>query len=374
MKISYVNSVCVRNDAISNAIQDEFGFLKQAGHEDIRLFAFQCDHLDLPFTPCQSIADIASHPHFLESDLVVFHFGIYYSLFNLFPIVPKQAQKVVVFHNVTPRALVPEKDRWLIDKSIAQLDNIRWADHVICDSNTNLGVLRSHGLNTPASIVPLAVHSKISVPERKPSFYDGTVRIVFVGRFTQAKGPHELLAAIDQLASSHQMNAPVQLDFVGNLAFSNPDMIATMEKMIADIHQRHSATLSIRIHGSASDEMKHRLLSEADIFALPTYHEGFCVPIIEAIASGCRVVVYDNSNTYDVAGKFGTMVRTGDVGEFAQALQSVMSQVQSADWREGRAQESYIRYADAGREYARRFSPDHIGPAFLRTLRSITIR
>ena len=374
MKISYVNSVCVRNDAISNAIQDEFGFLKQAGHDDIRLFAFQCDHLELPFTLCRSVADIASHPHFLESDLVVFHFGIYYSLFNLFPIVPKQAQKVVIFHNITPRALVPEKDRWLIDKSIAQLDNIRWADHVICDSNTNLGVLRSRGLNTPASIVPLAVHSKIRVPERKPSFSDGTVRIVFIGRFTESKGPHELLAAIDQLASSHQMNAPVQLDFVGNLAFSNPDMIATMEKMIADIHQRHSAILSIRIHGSASDEMKHRLLSEADIFALPTYHEGFCVPIIEAIASGCRVVVYDNSNTYDVAGKFGTMVRTGDVGEFAQALQSVMSQVQSTDWREGRAQESYTRYADAGREYARRFSPDRIGPAFLRTLRSITLR
>ncbi|WP_027730480.1 glycosyltransferase family 4 protein [Variovorax paradoxus] len=371
MKISYVNSVCARNDAISNAILDEFGFLKRSGHEDIRLFAFQCDHREIPFTPCQSIADIANHPHFLESDIVVFHFGIYYSLFNLFPIVPKRARRVVVFHNITPRDLVPEKDRWLIDKSVAQLDNIRWADHVICDSDTNLGVLRSQGLTTSASVVPLAVHSEISVPEKKPSFSDGTVRIVFVGRFTRSKAPHELLAAIDQLASTRELNAPVQLDLIGNLAFSSPDMIAVMERMISDIHQRHGTDLSIRIHGSASDETKHRLLSEADIFALPTYHEGFCVPIIEAIASGCRVVVYDNSNTSDVAGSFGTMVRTGDVGEFAQALRLVMSQVGSTDWREGRGQRSYTQYAAAGKQYARRFSPDHIGPIFLRTLSGI---
>lgn len=374
MKISYVNSVCVRNDAISNAIVDEFSFLAGAGYTDARLFAFQCDHPEIPFTACQSIADIANHPHFLESDLVVFHFGIYYSLFNLFPIVPVRARKVVVFHNITPRTLVPEDSRWLIDKSFAQLDNIRWADHVICVSDTNLGVLRSHGLTGAASVVPLAVHSKISAPERKPGFSDHITRIVFIGRFTRSKGPHELLAAVDQAVSSGQPNAAVQLDLIGNLAFSDPGMIAVMEKMIADIHQRHGADLTIRIHGSASDETKHRLLGEADIFALPTYHEGFCVPIIEAIASGCRVVVYDNSNTSDVAGAFGTMVQTGNVDEFARALQATTRQVRSTDWQEGRGPASYAAYADAGRTYVRRFSPESIGQDFMRTLHRIMLR
>jgi glycosyltransferase involved in cell wall biosynthesis len=365
MKISYVNSVCVRNDAISNAIRDEFAFLRQAGHEDIRLFAFSCDDQELPFTACTSISDIVRSRHFLDSDLVIFHFGIYYSLFNLFPISPNRARKVVVFHNITPASLVPPESRWLIEKSFAQLDNIRWADHVICDSRTNLEVLRSRGLKTRASVVPLAVHSALQAPAHKPSFNDGVVRIAFVGRFTQAKGPHELLSAVEAIARDGSLDNTVQLDFIGNLAFSDPTMVASMQRQINDLSQRFGTKLRIRIHGSAPDELKHATLREADIFALPTYHEGFCVPIVEAMASGCRVVAYENSNTPDISGQLATLVRTGDVEQLARALRSEIEAVRSDAWRGDGTPDSYDAYVRIAQQHVQQFSPASVAPAFL---------
>ena len=119
MKISYVHSVCVRHDAISNAIRDELSFLKQAGH-DIHLFAARCEEVPAGFTQVDHISQILLHPHFQQSDLVVFHFGIYYPLLDLLPLVPAWTTRIVVFHNITPRELVAAGDRWLIDRSFAQ--------------------------------------------------------------------------------------------------------------------------------------------------------------------------------------------------------------------------------------------------------------
>ncbi|MDM0049024.1 glycosyltransferase family 4 protein [Variovorax sp. J22R115] len=366
MKISYVNSVCVRNDAISNAIKDELRILQQAGHGDVRLFAFECDHAELPFKPCKSIADIVQDPHFLGSDLVVFHFGIYYSLFNLFPAIPKKMRKLVVFHNITPASVVPDKDRWLIEKSFAQLDNIRWADHVSCVSRTNLGVLRSRGLAVSANVVPLSIHSELRPPLRKPSFDDDVVRIAYVGRFTKAKGPEELLTSVETTCSDLQSKR-IELDLVGNLSFSDPATVQNVRQRSNDLMIRFPDRLIIRIHGNAPDEVKHAILRNADIFALPTYHEGFCVPIIEAISSGCQVIVYNNSNTPDVTAEFGTLVPTGDVNEFANALRSMMAVVRSEKWRGG-GPNSYDQFLAAAEHHVHQFSPDSVAPKFLQTV------
>lgn len=371
MKISYVNSICVRNDAISNAIRDEFAFLRNAGYDDIRLFAFNCDDDALPFTQCSSVSDIVRNRHFLDSDLIIFHFGIYYTLFNLFPMIPKRARKLVVFHNVTPASLVPAKDRWLIEKSFQQIDNIRWADHVICDSKTNLDVLRSLGLKIPASVIPLAVRTSLQPPQDKPSFQDDTIRIAFVGRFTQAKGPLELLSAIERIIADPAWGIRIQIDFIGNLAFSDPSIVASMRERIIELSRRYDGTFHASIRGDASDEVKLAILRDADIFALPTYHEGFCVPIIEAIASGCRVIAYENSNTPDISGKLATLVQTGSVESLALALRHRIEEARDEDWRSARSAQSYSNYARTCQKHVSQFSPEQVAPLFVTKVRQV---
>ena len=139
MKIAYVNSICQKYDAISNAIREEIGWLRAAGHE-VRLFAYACEFDDLPCTIVDNEVQIVFDPFFQGCDMAVFHFGVFYPLFNVLPATPCRARRVVVFHNITPKHVLPRSAHALIDRSFVQMANIAFAHHAICDSHTNMAV------------------------------------------------------------------------------------------------------------------------------------------------------------------------------------------------------------------------------------------
>ncbi|MDM0033286.1 glycosyltransferase family 4 protein [Variovorax sp. J22P271] len=366
MKISYLAGVCVRNDAISNAVCDEIRFLADRGDDDLRLYTYACDYETIPHTLADNFKNVILDRHFQTSDLIVFHFGIYSPLLNLLPITPKKAKKIVVFHNITPSALVPEDSRTLIERSFAQLQNLRWADRVICVSDTNRELLREHHLDRDAVVVPLAVHSSLRAPLSKPSFRDEVLRILFISRFTPAKGPDQLLRALEVKAPELRRLGyrQVKVDLVGNLNFSDQRLLVQLLATIKSLHVQDNL-LEGFLHGNATDETKNRLLQEADIFALPTQHEGFCVPIVEAIGSGCRVVAYDNSNMPAICGGLGTLVPTSNIDALADAIASVADEVRSTEWRSGSSASSYASFAKLGAEHLRQFAPESVAPKFL---------
>lgn len=364
MKVSYVNGICVKHDAISNAVRAEIGFLRERGYGDIRLYSMACDDPDMPFAPVTVPEEIANDRHFQDSDLVVFHFGIWSPLFELLPMIKDGPQKkLVVFHNVTPKDVVAPEAHATIDKSLAQMRHIRHADHVICDSTTNLEVLREAGIETPATVLPLAVPVEQGVPETKPSFADDTLRLAFLGRFVRSKGPHELLYAVETLLAQRP-GQKIRLDLVGNKSFSDQTLLDEIEHTADALVKASDGRLSIAFHYGAGEDLKQHLLREADIFALPTYHEGFCVPIVEALSHADRVVTYDNSNTPAICNGLGRLVATGDVPAFGQVLVEVADEVLNQAWRQG----GYRAYAAATADYTSGFAAATIGERFVRLL------
>ncbi len=363
MKISYVNGICIRNDAISNDIRDEIRALRAAGIDNMRLYSYRCDYDDLSAKDVAEARDVAFDQHFLESDLIIFHFGIFYPLFDLLALAPVRARKLVVFHNVTPRELVKPKDREVIEKSFAQMTNIAWADHVVCKSELNLDVLREAGVRTPATVLPLAIHAPETPPDAKPSFADEVIRVAFVGRFVKPKGPEELLDALRQVCLPSPHSA-LHADFVGNTAFSDPEVLAKVREAIAELNGDAAMRITAEIHGDADDATKNAILRNADLFVLPTYHEGFGVPIVEAMAAGCQVVAYDNSNTPAVAGGLATLVPTGDVAALRDALSGLLAELASPQWRDGGPQ-SYVAYAARARSHAAQFAPEKVARDFV---------
>lgn len=358
MKIAYLNGVCVEHDAISKAIRDEISWLRESGH-DVRLFCYKCDFADIPHTTVNDLGEVVFDAFFQTCDLAVFHFGIFSPLFDVLPMTPKSAGRLVVFHNVTPKELVPPQGRELIEKSVRQIANMTWADHVLCDSQTNLAVLREQGVHTPSSVMPLAVTTDLRPPERKPGFDDGSVRIAFIGRFVKAKGPLELVSALRSIADLS--SAPkIHLDLIGNIAFSDQQVVAALREAVDKITAAGLERLTVELHGNASGEKKRDVLTGADMFVLPTYHEGFCVPVIEAFASGCRVVSYNNSNLPSVCGGLATLVETGDQQALASAILKVAGEVSSAQWREG----GYSEFASRTEAYVAAFDPEVIRRKF----------
>lgn len=368
MKISYISGVCVKNDAISNAIREEIAALRASGIEDVRLYAYACHYEEIPFSRVNTLAEIAFDGHFQLSDVAVFHFGIYNPLFNVLPIVSRRAKRLVIFHNITPKEFVPTENHPLIDKSFRQVSNITWADHVICDSETNLAVLRSFGICIPASVLPIAVQVPATPPPVKPSFADGILRIVFIGRFVRSKGPLDLLAALERVIESSPVRH-LRLDMVGNLVFSDQNIVADIQQEAQRFEREYGQRIQIRIHGDAEEETKQWLLQEADLFVLPTYHEGFCVPIVEAMASGCKVIAYDNSNTPAISGGLAALTPTGDVAQLALAMKDCLKRLRSLEWQ-GAGVGSYAEYAILAREHVQQFAPQRVSEDFVRFVKS----
>ncbi|MEN3294929.1 MAG: hypothetical protein V7642_4182 [Burkholderiales bacterium] len=370
MKVSYVHGVCVKYDAISNCIRDEIRILQGNAVGDVRLYTYCCEYEDLPFTGVNELRDVVFDPHFQSSDLVVFHFGVFCPLFNLLPLSPRRAKRLVVFHNITPAALVSPEMRGVIEKSFAQMSNIMWADHVACDSDTNLEVLRAAGIQTPATVLPLAVHAKIGPPAQKPSFNDKITRIAFVGRIVRSKGVGDLLEAVHHVAANSQ-GTRLLVDLVGNMMFSDTALVKEAENLAGMLERQFGQRVAVNLHGDATEEAKRRILRDADLFVLPSYHEGFCVPIIEAIASGCRVVAYSNSNIPAVSGGLATLVATGNVESLSMAVHETIRQVSSVLWR-GKGRGAYEEYARIAARYVDRYSPRRTSQNFLRLVSDLT--
>ena len=58
----------------------------------------------------------------------------------------------------------------------------------------------------------------------------------------------------------------------------------------------------------------------ADVFVMPSHHEGYCVPVIEAMSSGCYVIGSDAGNVPNIMGGLGTVFPAGDADELARAI------------------------------------------------------
>ncbi|MBH1970626.1 glycosyltransferase [Moraxellaceae bacterium AER2_44_116] len=367
MKISYVNGICLKNDAISTAISREIEALQELEGVSVRLYAYACDYSHLPFQKVNDVSDVAFDEYFQCSDLVVFHFGVYSPLFNLLAMTPQRAKRLVVFHNITPKQFLPAESHDLINKSVMQMSNIVWADHVICVSETNLQVLRDANINTPASVLPLSVILPIVPKTTKPSFTDNILRIVFLGRFVMSKGPNELLDALEVLLK--QGGQPkIRVDMVGNFLFSDQQLLEKVREQANILNQIYKDNVQIFIRGNITDKEKQQVLDDADLFVLPTYHEGFCVPVLEALASGCQVVIYDNSNTPAISGGLAILVPTGDILQLADAISNTLKKVCSLDWETV----GYRAACEDSYQYVQQFSPQQIKQQFVDFITNFT--
>lgn len=357
IKISFVNSVCVFHDAISDSIKNEILWLKDTGLYDVKLFCYKCDYKFLPHAVVNSVNEVAYDPHFQSSEIVIFHFGIFSPLFDLIIATPVKSKRVVVFHNITPVEFVKQEQIETITKSYRQVANISLADHVICVSQTNLDTLIHLGIEKKSTVLSLAVDTDINPPAEKPSQTDGRIRIVFIGRFVKSKGVRDLLFAMEPILQKQSGNL-FKVDLIGNIGFSDPEVVSVVHDEINRLREAYGNRLHISLIGDAPQALKHQLLKEADIFALPTYHEGFCVPIVEALASGCVVVSYANSNTPAISGGLAYLAETGSIEGLTDAMTASMARITSANWK-GNGTDSYEDYRQTALRYVSYYTPEN---------------
>lgn len=108
----------------------------------------------------------------------------------------------------------------------------------------------------------------------------GPLRLLSVGTVTPRKGHLLLIEALADLTAR-----PWQLLVVGSLA-RDPETAAALERAIA----RHGLGERVTLAGEWLPERLGAAYAEADIFVLPSFHEGYGMAFAEALTHGLPIV------------------------------------------------------------------------------------
>lgn len=323
-----------RHDAISASLGRKLQILdgSRVGEQPVKasVFVQASDYSHPAVRIVSDPSSIVSYPDFQDARIHIFEFGVRYDGFDAVFLLSRRTAIVGVYHNITPIELVTsEAHRELVAASLAQKHNLALCDFVICDSEFNRDDLIDFGLppeklrviHLPASV---PVVRRVSLLRRNPP---NRTELLFVGRFVQAKGLFELLDAFEALVSGGSTNAFLTL--AGSATFSDRTFLKRLHQRLADsgLGER------IRVVDSPSDRELSDLYSAADALVIPSHHEGYCVPVVEALTHECFVVASDVGNLPSIVGRCGAIVPVGDsrtltrvLWQFAQDMSAWRSQ------------------------------------------------
>jgi alpha-maltose-1-phosphate synthase len=123
-------------------------------------------------------------------------------------------------------------------------------------------------------------------PDPKP------VQLLYAGKLSHAKGVPWLLRALPQIASP-----PWHLHLVGSGSGKETETCLALAKRLG---QR------VSLYGAIPQRSLSDLLKRTHIFILPSFFEGLPLVVIEALASGCRVITNDLPGTRELVGDLST--------------------------------------------------------------------
>jgi glycosyltransferase involved in cell wall biosynthesis len=357
LRIAVIGSVLAPFDAISNDLVRKVRFLRETPGWQVSVITGHNARSDIDAKVVPRVSDLLLASEFRDADVIIYHFGIYYPLFDAILIGNDRARQAVVFHNITPLEHAPPGARPVIEKSFAQLENLRVADAIWPDSRENLETLLDRGFDPRnITIQPLAVDRPQRQGIRKPN--GESIQILFIGRIVPSKGIQDLVEALAMLETG---SVRVQVKVVGNIEGAEP---AFRESLLARVAALGIAE-RIEFVGAVSDDERDSLLAASHILAIPSYHEGFCVPVIEALRAGMLPVVYSAHNLRWIADGLCVSAPPGDVAAFAAALASavidmaaVLADPATATLRLERGAMSVAEFESAVAAHLDQFEPD----------------
>jgi glycosyltransferase involved in cell wall biosynthesis len=142
-------------------------------------------------------------------------------------------------------------------------------------------------------------------------------RWLAVGRVSPSKALEDTIAAL-AVTRAHADPAAT-LVVVGKPSSGAYD--AALRRYVAELGLADAVTFT----GHARDETVASAYAGADVLVVTSAHEGFCVPVVEALAAGLPVVAFDQGALPEVLGDAGTLVTSRHPYDLAEAIGAVLA-------------------------------------------------
>jgi glycosyltransferase involved in cell wall biosynthesis len=293
MRVAIVTPSLTTADAVSNDILGESDALTRNGHK-VKIFS-----------------DLARVRKFLKdpTDILIYHHSRGWHP-GVQLVREVQCRRVIRYHNVTPAAFFSgfsRTDQDLCERGRSELNELAAAqcDLYLSASSFSMQELIEKGADEEKSLVVSPFHgidrlSTITADQETLKTYSGdTTNILTVGRVVPHKNLHHLIEVFAHYHYDYNKDSRLIIVGKGGEGFN------TYGKLLHRVVQKLDLTNAVVFTGGVSDEALKACYLVADAFVTVSEHEGFCVPLVEAMSMKLPITAYAHAAIPETLGDAG---------------------------------------------------------------------
>jgi L-malate glycosyltransferase len=237
--------------------------------------------------------------------------------------------KLVNYHNITPASLLRDwEPNVAYEVALGRTQLARLAAQsrfAVADSAFNESELHALGYEGTA-VVPLLIDmaAKSDVPDaalttrlRDRKSRQGGADLLYVGKISPHKAPHDLVKMLEVLRRLYDPAA--RLHLVGS------PLGETYEPALRAFVSELGLEDAVNLAGSVTGAELEAYYRAADVFVSASDHEGFCVPLGEAMGHGVPIVAYGVTAVPETVAGAGLALPDKSPVVFAAAVGRVLS-------------------------------------------------
>ena len=308
------------------AMGDAIGNDVLAIHEALTEAGYACEIMALSIH--EGLARMAGNVDFTRiapEDLVIVH----KATGDAFPrhIAALPCTRVLVYHNITPARYFLAYDQvlaWNLGRGRRQLKQLaKCVDYAWGDSEYNCRELEACGFPrerlSVLPILPRKGEARVRPDPETLARLRGQkgARLLFIGRVAPNKKQEDIIKAYYCYLRTEDPAATLYL--VGAWA-GFEKYYAKLKGFAADLGLRDDQVV---FAGHVSEAEKAAYLEGADAYVCMSEHEGFCVPLLEAMARDLPVIAYAACAVPETLGDNGLLLREKDYPQIARRIARV---------------------------------------------------
>ena len=264
-------------------------------------------------------------PKVNEDDIVIYHMGNGSPVNHM--VTELNCRKIMVYHNITPYEFFGIDNISSSENCRIGLEDMKGHmkgkfDSYIADSEFNKSDMVRMGYNESRIdvipvIVPFDDYKQEPDPDMVQKLSDGITNIIFVGRIAPNKKQEDIIRAFAYYKEN--VNPSSRLILVGSHDVNGmyyPDLVSYIDEIgVSDVifpgHITFAEILAI--------------YKTAHVFLCMSEHEGFCVPLLEAMTFDVPVIAYNACAVPETIGGAGVVVDSKDPVFLSKVIDEVVN-------------------------------------------------